>query len=441
MAETPPVPLPVACDDPLPEPAPDQGKGKKKKREERREKGPAEKAALTIAWLFLLGALAASWFWKPPEGQQATSLLLRGALAGSKELIAFLYEHLVSAMIPAFFLAAAISTFFSKETIIKAMGRQANPFVSYPIASLAGAILTVCSCGVLPIFMSILQSGAGLGPAITFLYASPAINLISLIYTWKILPASMLWGRVISVAVSSIAIGVIMFLLFRDTPSETETEDTPGKPTTRTATQEGVFFLLLVLVMLTSTDALAFVTRRLVPPGVFASADPEWAIRMAALAGKLLAIGIEVVVVVLVLRAWFTWDETRKWLKRTGRQASEIIPMVFLGIFYSGMLGGAPSMVDYLGLVRENTVVANLLAAAIGAVMYFGSIVGVNVVDLFMRWGMHKGPALALLLAGPTVSLPSVLALLPIIGRTKTFVFLALVVLFSAAGGLIAGWF
>ncbi len=440
MTESPQPPLPVACDEPIPEPAPGQGKGKKKKREERREKGPAEKAALAVAWLFLLGCLAASWYWKPPEGQPAASFLLRGAIAGSTELITFLYEHLVSAMIPAFFLAAAISTFFSKETIIKAMGRQANPFVSYPIASLAGAILTVCSCGVLPIFMSILQSGAGLGPAITFLYASPAINLISLIYTWKILPASMLWGRVICVAVSSIAIGVIMFLLFRETPPEAGTDDTASQPAARTPVQEGMFFLLLVLVMLTSTDALSFITRRLIPPGMLASTDPEWAARMAGLAGKLLAIGMEVVVIILVLRAWFTWDETRKWLKRTGRQAGEIMPMVFLGVFYSGMLGGAPSMVDYLGLVRENTVLANLFASAIGAVMYFGSIVGVNIVDLFMRWGMHKGPALALLLSGPAVSLPSVLAL-PIIGRAKTIAFLVLVVLFSAAGGLVSGWF
>lgn len=440
MPERSNVSLPESCDS-IPEPGPKKPGEKKGKREERREKSTAEKTALWLAWIFLLGSVAFSFYWKRPEGQEHVPFLIRGALAGSKELLEFLSQHLISAMIPAFFLAAAISTFFSKETIIRAMGRQANPLISYPIASLAGAILTVCSCGVLPIFMSILRSGAGLGPAITFLYASPAINLISLIYTWKILPASMLWGRVISVLVSSVAIGGIMFLLFRDSAPEAETEDGDGKKNTRTVTQEGLFFLLLVLVMLTSTEALSFVTRSLVPASLFGTADPEWAVRMSALAGKLAALLAELIAVVLVLRSWFTWDETRKWLKRTWRQASEIIPMVFLGVFFSGMLGGAPSMVDYLGMVRENTILANILASFVGAIMYFGSIVGVNIVDLFMRWGMHKGPALALLLSGPTVSLPSILALLPIIGRNKTVAFLTLVVLFSAAGGLISGMF
>ncbi len=412
---------------------------KKGKKEERREKGLAEKAVLAVAWLFLLGSVAVAFVRQAPEGQAEASFLIRGALAGSKELLEFLSTHLVSAMIPAFFLAAAISTFFSKETIIKAMGRQANPLIAYPIAAFAGAILTVCSCGVLPIFMSILQSGAGLGPAITFLYASPAINLISLIYTWKILPLRMLYGRIVAVALSAMGIGAIMFLAFRDRPPEDTGGEECGKTAPRTAIQEGLFFGLLVLVMLTSTDALGFITRALVPASIFGGSDPEWAAKMAALAGKLVTLAAEIVVVVLLLRAWFTWDETRKWLKRTGRQASEIMPMVFLGIFYSGMLGGAPSMVDYLSLVRENTVTANLFSSVIGSIMYFGSIVGVNVVDLFRRWGMHDGPALALLLAGPTISLPSVLALLPIIGRAKTAAYLSLVVLFSAGAGLIFG--
>ena len=457
------------CEDSCAAPLSERGKGKGKDGgRERRERTPIEKAAVYSAWAFFLLSVAISFFWEKAEGQENAPLvvvgesaliakvkgflfqhlvpfIVAGALAGVAEVKDFLFQHLISAMIPAFFLAAAISTFFSKQTIIKAMGRQTNPLISYPIASLAGAILTVCSCGVLPIFMSVLQSGAGIGPAITFLYASPAINLISLIYTWKILPASMLWGRVIGVAISAIVIGLIMFMIFPEQSTEPEADEASGKKGNRSAAQEGLFFCLLILVMLTSTDALSFITRNLVPASLLGSAffgatDPEMATRIAALAGKLLALLFEILVVIGVLKAWFTWDETRKWLKRTGRQVGEILPMVFLGIFYSGMLGGAPSLLDYLGTVRENTILANLISSLIGAMLYFGSIVGVNVVDLFMRWGMHKGPALALLLSGPSVSLPSVFAIMPIIGKKKTFTILALVVVFSAACGMMSGF-
>ncbi len=369
---------------------------------------------------------------------QFANWLILASHSGANTLIDFLSTHLVSAMVPAFFLAAAISTFFSKETIIMAIGKKSNPLFSYPLAAFAGAILTVCSCGVLPIFMSLLQSGAGLGPAITFLFASPAINLISIIYTWKIIP-SMLWARIIAVAVCGIAIGFLMNKIFSDTSSEFESEELKIKPSKRKAWQEGVFFLLLLAIMLTSTDLFSGITDNLVSASYFAGRGPDLAGPTARLAGKLLAIGIEIILVLVALRAWFTWDDTRKWLKRTGRQARSIMPMVVLGIFFSGFLGGTSTLVSLLSSFAENSLLSNLGASFIGAMLYFGSIVGVNVVDLFMRWGMNSGPAMALLLAGPSISLPSVLALAPIMGKRKTAAFLALVVIFTTIAGLIFG--
>lgn len=416
---------------------PPKDEGKKKKRDENRApKSPAEKAVLTIAWLGLVASFVWVWLARPAEGQPV-SALFGFARAGVNELVTFLSQHLISAMIPAFFVAAAISTFFSRETVIATLGRRTNPFLSYPLAALAGAILTVCSCGILPIFMSIVQSGAGIGPAITFLYSSPAVNLISLIYTWKILPGMML-ARVFAVFVSGIAIGILMNRLFPETGPESEFEATPKKGP-RSALQDWLFFGLLVLVMLTSTDALSWITGRIVPASLFSGSAPDQASSLAGFSSKIVCLIGEIILVIVVLRAWFTWDETRKWLKRTFRQSSEILPMVFLGVFYSGLLGGAPSLVNYLGSLGENTIVANLIASVIGALLYFGSIVGVNVVDLFVRWGMHQGPALALLLAGPTISLPSFLALMPIIGRKKAFAYMILIIVFSAGCGMIYG--
>lgn len=371
---------------------------------------------------------------------QLAGWLIASSHSGANALIEFLATHLISAMVPAFFLASAISTFFSKETIIMAIGKKSNPLTSYPLAAFAGAILTVCSCGVLPIFMSLLQSGAGLGPAITFLYASPAINLISIIYTWKIIP-SMLWARIFAVAFSSIIIGVMMQKFFANMPEEFQSEELRIKPSKRRAWQEGLFFLLLVAIMLTSTDLFSSVTNSLIPASWFAWRGDEMAIKSAYLAGKLLAVGLEIILVIVALRMWFTWDDTRKWLKRTGRQAISIMPMVVLGIFFSGFLGGTTLLVSALKNFATNSIFSNLAASVIGAMLYFGSIVGVNVVDLFMRWGMHHGPAMALLLAGPTISLPSIMALMPIMGKYKTAVFLTLVVILTTIIGLIFGSF
>ncbi len=427
-------------------------KGKKSKDDFnlRPEKSDFEKFVIKVIWVAFFVCFAIFLILTSENGRpvlrkdsiemamNVANWLVLSSHAGATSLIEFLATHLVSAMVPAFFLASAISTFFSKETIILTIGKKANPLVSYPIAAFAGAILTVCSCGVLPIFMSLLQSGAGIGPAITFLYASPAINLISIIYTWKILPG-MLWARIFAVAFSAIFIGLIMQKLFANIADEFEHEEPEIKKSKRKPWQEGLFFLVLVLVMLTSTDLFQGLTSKVIPAEWFAARGSEMSVKTAEFSGKMLFVALEILAVIIILRSWFSWDETRKWLKRTWRQGGEILPMVILGVFFSGFLGGTSSIVSRLDMVADNSLTSNLISSFIGAMLYFGSIVGVNVVDLFMRWGMHAGPALALLLAGPSISLPSVMALTPIMGKKRTFAFLFLVVIFSAAMGMLFG--
>ncbi|MBF0406844.1 MAG: permease [Candidatus Riflebacteria bacterium] len=410
----------------------------KKNKGGRAPKSNLEKSVLLFGWIGLVAAFIYRWFIYSGT-PSSTNFFAAASIAGSKDLIEFLSTHLVSAMIPAFFVASAISTFFSKETVIKTLGRDTSRYISYPLAAIAGGVLTVCSCGILPIFMSIYQSGAGLGVAFTFLYASPAINLISLIYTWKVLPYAMLWARILSVFFCSIAIGLIIGYIYRKSDlAQALPENT--KKNQRTPLQDWTFFGLLIIVMISSTDALSFISSNIIPAGFFSSMTPDAALQAAAFAGKILMLTLEIILVLFVLRKWFTLDETQKWLKKTWRQATEILPMVFLGIFYSGFFfGGAPAVVDHLSYMKTNTLMANLVSSFIGAILYFGSIVGVNVVDLFVRWGMHKGPALALLLAGPSVSLPSILALSSIAGKEKAAVYLLLVVIFSTLCGMIFG--
>ncbi|MBF0502636.1 MAG: permease [Candidatus Riflebacteria bacterium] len=444
MSEIIEVTIDSPCEETCTPPKKEKG-SKKKQGEERRESTPLEKGVYYTAWSIFVVSVCLSYFWPHKEGEQLP-FFIGVSIAGVKELTDFLAQHLISAIFPAFFLSAAISTFFPKDMLIKTMGKNSNPLISYPLAAFAGAVLTVCSCGILPIFMSIVQKGAGIGPAITFLYCSPAINLISLVYTWKIffnrvppIP-EMLWGRIISVIVCGIVIGYLMSIIFKkEDPEETTQDEKEEKKSNRSVAQDMTYFGLLVVIMLTSTDLFSFITGNIVPPSILGIADAARASSIASLAGKLGCLVIEIIALILIVRAWFTPDETRKWLKRTWRQGKEILPMVFLGIFFSGMLGGVKQIIDYLGSVRVNTLQSNFIASFVGSIVYFGSIVGVNVVDLAMRWGMHKGPALSLLLTGCAISLPSIFVLVPLIGKRKSLAYIFLIVICSAFCGLVFG--
>ncbi|HOT27787.1 MAG TPA: permease [Candidatus Ozemobacteraceae bacterium] len=362
------------------------------------------------------------------------------AWPGLEEVGRFLGTHLISGMIPAFFIAGAIAVFLDKQRITRLMGPQAPAWVSYPIASFAGAILTVCSCGVIPIFTGILQQGAGIGPAFTFLFSSPAVNLIALTYTTTFLGLGFTAARIVAVIASSIAIGLVMRLLFREPPPlAVPTLAMAEEESDRTDGQTLIVFLLLLLIMLTSTGIF---DRHLRPDPVAINSPMLTSSMIRALdflLSKLLVIFFEIAILAGALWKWFRPDEVKQWLKKSWSLFVMIFPTVLLGIFISGLLAALVPLTRYMSLFSVNSIESNLLASLIGSLMYFGTIVGVNIVATLVHFGMHTGPALTLILSGPAVSLPSVLALQAVVGRKKAVVFLLLVMLFTALSGYLYG--
>ncbi len=361
--------------------------------------------------------------------------------AGLDEMAQFLGTHLVSGLLPAFLIAGAIAIFMAKERIIALMGPKASPWIAYPVASVSGALLTVCSCGVIPIFTGILQQGAGLGPATTFLFASPAINLISLVYTGNLMGPAFLWGRVVAVLFAAVLIGIAMQALFGSRPAMPAVEpvimvddDDPQ----RTGAQDFAFFALLVGIMLTSTGILDPLLAN-VPLGTSIGLEAETARSVHTLLSKIVLLIPELFLLVWMCRRWFLRSEIKLWLKKSWSLLVMIFPTVMLGIFISGCLAALIRPSDFLDNFDSNTLPANLIASVIGSLSYFGTIVGVNIVDTLSRLGMHNGPAMALLLSGPAVSLPSVLAMMPIMGRKRAAAYLALCIAVSAACGLVFG--
>lgn len=361
---------------------------------------------------------------------------------GLSEVGKFVGTHLISGMVPAFFIAGAIAIFLDKQRVTKYMGAKANPLIAYPIAALSGGVLTVCSCGVLPIFASILQQGAGIGPAFTFLMSSPAINLISLSYTYSLfgqlgaetgMPGLgtkfMLW-RTLLVFFSALAIGVLMKLVFGNSPKkETPQLLVVEEDSDRTDSQLAVFFLLLVLVMTSATGIFDPIFRR-----IFGFAEGD-----NILSTRLWVIGFEVLLVAIASHKWFMREEIVLWLQKSKDLFILIFPKVLGGIFLAGTLATFFPLTEYMGFFDENNVSGNLISSVIGSIMYFGTIIGITIVATLSAFGMHAGPAMTLLLSAPAVSLPSICALVPIAGIKKSAVFLILVILFSAISGFIFG--
>ncbi len=369
---------------------------------------------LVNTFIGLFEPLRATWVWP-----------------GLAEAGKFLGTHLISGMIPAFFIAGAIAIFLDKQRITKLMGANANPFLAYPVAAFSGGILTVCSCGVIPIFTGILQQGAGVGPAFTFLMASPAVNLIALSYTYTLLGTKFLVGRAVLVMLSAIAIGLGMRLIFGETQKVGEPTDViiVEEDSDRSDLQLLAFFAMQVLIMITATGVTDPLILKI---SAMASYD-------GILLPRVLTMLLQVALLAIICARWFYRSEIILWLKKSYSLFVLIFPKVLGGIFLAGVLTALFPLTDYMKFFDSNNIEGNVLASILGALMYFGTIVGVTIVSTLKDFGMHPGPALTLLLSGPAVSLPSVLALAPIVGAKKAAGFLGLVVLFSALSGFIFG--
>jgi len=343
-------------------------------------------------------------------------------------------EHVLLCLVPAFFIAGAISVFVSQASVMKYLGAKANKFIAYGVASVSGTILAVCSCTVLPLFAGIWRMGAGLGPACAFLYSGPAINVLAIILTARILGFQLGVARAVGAIVFSVIIGLLMHFIYRK--EEIQKADNaiamPEDTKSRKLWQNSLYFVSMVAVLVFANWA-----KPINPGGAWAAVySVKWVITAVSLAALF---------VFLVL--WFNKKDLTEWTSSTWTFSKQILPLLFGGVIVAGFLLGTPSGEGVIpskwvaAMVGGNSFRANFFASVAGAFMYFATLTEVPIVQGLMSAGMGKGPALALLLAGPALSLPSMIVLRSIMGTQKTVVFVSLVVVMATISGMFYGAF
>jgi len=344
-------------------------------------------------------------------------------------------KHVLTCLIPAFFIAGAIGVFVSQGAVLKSFGATANKILSYSVASVSGTVLAVCSCTVLPLFAGIYSRGAGIGPATAFLYSGPAINVLAIVLTARILGWQLGLARAIGAVIFAVITGLLMAFFFRKDDANRNAgqiylpdEEEKG----RSLLQDGLYMLTMVLILIFAAFARPDEGSTGLWPTIFAA---KWYITI----GLLIVLGI-------MLRSWCTKDECVNWVESTWGFMKQIFPLLGAGVLVAGFMLGRPAhpalipehYIEYL--VGGNSLWANLFASVSGALMYFATLTEVPILQGLIGSGMGKGPALSLLLAGPALSLPNMLVIGNVIGVKKTAAFCVIIVVLSTIAGMSYGW-
>jgi uncharacterized protein len=430
-----------------------------------------------LSWMVMLFLV---FFFLPIE-----SYIFVTAIYAALDLLKwYAQEHVILCLLPAFLIAGVISVFISQAAIIKYFGANAKKWVAYSVASVSGTILAVCSCTILPLFSSIHKKGAGLGPAVAFLYSGPAINILAIILTARILGMEMGIARVVGAVVFAILTGLLMATIYRK-EEKTKADkqlNFPEAPAGRPLWQTSLHFFALVLILVFANW------------GRPAAGDTEsswyhiWAnkwlitgIFSLILAGSMifiLKIDYWKVFMVIAVTAAISFisgnpliamvtgiagvslaavtdkkedGENREWILSSWGFAKQIVPLLAIGVVIAGFLLGStheeasiPGVIPgnwIAALVGGNSLWSNLFASIVGAFMYFATLTEVPILQGLLASGMGKGPALALLLAGPSLSLPNMIVIRNVMGTQKTLVYISIVVVLSTVAGLLYGTF
>jgi uncharacterized protein len=386
-------------------------------------------------------------------------------------------KHVLLCLVPAFFIAGAISVFVSQASVMKYLGPLANKFLSYSVASVSGTILAVCSCTVLPLFAGIYRMGAGIGPATAFLYSGPAINILAIVLSAKVLGWQIGLARAVGSVAFAYVIGLLMAFIFRDDEVEKKKIQMAAMPQEEPPLhlwQQTVYIASMIGVLVFANWAkpqeseglwYAIFSAKWYITGAFGLLftytfiewlkAKMWVSIIGVIAVALLAFFFPVYpllsfsagIAFLVYVGKTSSEETKTWIDSTWTFTLMILPLLFGGVLIAGFLLGMPGTDNGIipnawiaKLVGGNSVWANLLASVVGALMYFATLTEVPIVQGLIGSGMGKGPALALLLAGPALSLPNMIVIRSILGTKKAFVFFGLVVVLSTIVGVIFGW-
>ena len=387
-----------------------------------------------FAWL--VGIFLAAWF-LPLGNPKVTSAILEAF----RLLQWYAVNHTLACVVPAMFIAGAISTFLNQASVMKYLGPNASRPMAYGVASVSGMILAVCSCSVLPMFAGIYTMGAGLGPASAFLYSGPAINVMAIFLSARVLGLEIGVARVIGAVVFAVIIGLVMSLVFRRGEQErVEAAALPEAPAgTRPLWKTALFFCAMILFLVFSdwyntNDASLHLTDG-------STLEPAASFSQTIFSIKWYLAGFMGLLVLFMAWRWFTRDEVKEWMQATWDFGLMIVPLLFGGVFVTGFIGGLLPQETVASLVGNNSLGSSFIASLVGMIWYFATLTEIPIVEMLTRLGMGQGPALALLLAGPALSLPSLLVIYRVIGAKKTAVFCVLTVVMSTAVGFVFGSF
>jgi uncharacterized protein len=358
--------------------------------------------------------------------------------AGLAALQEYLSAHVLTCLIPAFFIAGAIAVFISKQSVLKYFGSGTKKYISYSVASVSGAILAVCSCTVLPLFTGIYKRGAGIGPASAFLFSGPAINILAIVLTAQVLGYDIGLARAISAVFMAIVIGLFMAFIFRKEETEKKNnnnifagpdeEEKNNRPLWITLT----FFSALTLILVIGAASSSYIS---------------WV-------PKLSIVYLLTILVSTILIFYYTRDEVKNWGYATWDLTKKIFPILLIGVFIVGIIGGAAAFfipdsnpTNAVGIaiapyIGGNDIVSCFLASVIGAILYMPTLLEVAIVGNLFGYStglMGGGPALALLLAGPSLSLPNMIVITRVMGAKKALVYFAFVVIIATLVGFIYG--
>ncbi len=435
--------------------------------------------------LFWIAAVFALAFFLPIESARFNT-----AIVATFDLVKwYAREHVVLCLLPAFFIAGVIAVFVSQGSVLRYFGANAKKWLAYSVASVSGTILAVCSCTVLPLFSSIHKRGAGLGPAIAFLYSGPAINILAIILTARILGFEMGVARVIGAVTFSVVIGVIMSLIYRkeEKVKREEQMNIELEPEKRPLWQTSLHFFTLILILVfanwgspagNDTSSLwyyiwaykwyitGFFSLFLVYSLIYIlKINRVWVLAAVAITFASVFVSVHFIdnqklspilpmlVGITALSIITLYDrnepENKAWTLATWDFTKQIMPLLAIGVIAAGFLLGSthddvaiPGVIPnewIVWLVGGNSVFANFFASIVGAFMYFATLTEVPILQGLIASGMGKGPALALLLAGPALSLPNMLVIRGVMGTQKTMVFVSLVVVMATLSGLVYG--
>ncbi len=386
-------------------------------------------------------------------------------------------HHTLTCVVPAMFIAGAISTFLSKASVIRYLGPSSNKTLAYGVASVSGIVLAVCSCSVLPMFAGIYAMGAGLGPASTFLYSGPAINIMAIFLSARVLGLDLGAGRAFCAVIFSVIIGLLMAYMFRrgEKKRKQAAQHFEVPPSSRVMWKTALTFLCMILFLIfadwyNTNDVTIFLEDgsaisakirystqdsldiqeyeaggRLLPDirrfarEDIASIEPVPSFTQRVHGVKWTLAGAMGLLVLFMVWRWFSGPEIKEWLQATWDFGLMIVPLLFGGVFLTGFIGGLIPERAVAAVVGGNTLLSSFVASFAGMLWYFATLTEIPIVEMLMRLGMGKGPALSLLLAGPALSLPSIMVITKVMGAKKTAAFCVLTVMISTLVGFMFG--